>query len=197
MSLTAKVGIRRFVFHGWIDRVPVGAHPSNPTPHFPLPRYKKGKKFDVPDKCVLYSMPCPNSPGQATQLYDEFCKAQNTPVVSLQETLQVTPELLEMAWEETVADEEADEVEAQPGNAKDHLLLTPDSFIELVHAHVATSMEKYMAWKLLQTETAHIFFREIKDHGRVVAFKAKTRKAVVAAKEVFCRSHQDNELCYV
>jgi len=126
---------------------------------------------------------CPNAPGQATKLYDEFCAAQETPLASIQEAIDVSPDLLEMAWEEA-ADEEAN--------------LTPASFIELLHAHKASAMEKYMAWKLLQSEQAHIFFKEIKDHGRVVSFKAKTRKAVDNAKDVFCRTHQDNnEICFV
>ena len=54
-----------------------------------------------------------------------------------------------------------------------------------------------MAWKLLKSEMAHVFFKEIKDHGRVVAFKAKTRKAVEAAKIGFCSTHQDHEICFV
>ena len=126
---------------------------------------------------------CPNAPGQATKLYDEFCAAQETPLASIQEAIDVSPDLLEMAWEEAAEEEQN---------------LTPASFIELLHAHKASAMEKYMAWKLLQSEQAHIFFKEIKDHGRVVSFKAKTRKAVDNAKDVFCRTHQDNnEICFV
>ena len=128
-------------------------------------------------------MSCPNSVGQATKLYDEFCLAQDSPVQSIQDAIDVTPDLLEMAWEE-----------AEEGTSA----LTPDSFIELVHAHGASAMEKYLAWKYLQTEMAHIFFKEIKSNGRVVSFKAKTRKHVDAAKTVFCRTHQDeNEICFV
>lgn len=146
----------------------------------------EGKKFNVPDKNILYSMACPNSPGQATKLYDEFIAANETPVKSLQQAIDVSPELLEMAWEEAAEEEEGTHS------------LTPASFIELVHAHAATTMEKYMAWKYLQSDQSHIFFKEIKSHGRVVSFKAKTRKAVDAAKEMFCRNHQDdNEICYV
>jgi hypothetical protein len=144
----------------------------------------EGKKFNIPDKDVRYSMPCPNSPGQANKLYDEFCQAQDTPLPSIQEAIDVSPELLEMAWEEAEENE--------------HANVTPDSLIELVHAHKASAMEKYLAWKLLQSEMSHIFFKEIKDHGRVVSFKAKTRKAVDAAKDMFCRTHQDdNEICFV
>jgi len=145
----------------------------------------EGKKFNVPDKDIRYSMVCPSSPGQATKLYDEFCAAQESPLPSIQETIDVSPDLLEMAWEEA----------AEEGESH---LLTPASFIELVHAHAGSSMEKYLAWKFLQSEQSHIFFKEIKSHGRVVSFKAKTRKAVDAAKEVFCRTHQDdNEICFV
>jgi len=144
----------------------------------------EGKKFDVADKDVLYSMPCPNSPGQADKLFQEFLRAQDAPADTLHEKLQITPELLEMAWEEA-AEEEGDH------------LLTASSLIELVQGHAASAMEKYLAWQLLKTETAHVFFKEIKDHGKVVAFKAKTRKAVEDSKAAFCASHEDNELCFV
>ena len=81
------------------------------------------------------------------------------------------------------------------------MLLTPSALIELVHSHAASSMEKYMAWKILRTEWSHVFFREVKDHGRVVSFKAKARKAVEAAKQAFCQDHHhedDNDrLCPV
>lgn len=149
----------------------------------------EGKKFNIADKLVRYSMHCPNSPGQATKLYDEFISAQDTPMKSIQESLDVSPELLEMAWEE--ASEELDE--------HGHADLTPASFVELVHAHSASTMEKYLTWKLLQSDMAHIFFKEIKSHGRVVAFRAKGRKAVDSAKDIFCRSidNEDNEICFV
>ena len=148
----------------------------------------EGKKFNIPDKDVRYSMSCPNSPGQATKLYDEFCQAQDAPLKSIQDTIDVSADLLEMAWEETAEENE--------GSGTHNL--TPASFIELVHAHSATAIEKYYAWKLLQSDMAHIFFKEIKSNGRVVSFKAKTRKAVEAAKEMFCRTHQDeNEICFV
>mmetsp|Transcript_24543 Transcript_24543/g.52059 ORF Transcript_24543/g.52059 Transcript_24543/m.52059 type:complete len:236 (-) Transcript_24543:3348-4055(-) len=146
----------------------------------------EGKKFNIPDKDVRYAISSPNSPGQATKLYDEFIAAQDTPVQSIQEAIEVTPDLLEMAWEEAAMEEGSSST------------LTPASFIELVHAHAATAMEKYLAWKYLQSDMSHIFFKEIKSHGRVVSFKAKTRKAVDAAKEMFCRQHQDdNEICFV
>ncbi|KAL3780467.1 hypothetical protein ACHAWO_011790 [Cyclotella atomus] len=135
----------------------------------------EGHPFNIPDKDVKYCMACPSSPGQAEKLYKEFCKAQETPIQSIQKEIDVTPELLLMAWEEAVEDGEE---ESSSHN------LTPASFIELVHAHAASAMEKYLAWKYLQSEQAHIFFKEIKNHGRVVSFKAKTRKAVDNAKDV-------------
>jgi hypothetical protein len=135
----------------------------------------EGHPFNIPDKDVKYCMTCPNSPGQAEKLYKEFCKAQETPIQSIQKEIDVTPELLLMAWEEAM---EEGEEESSSHN------LTPASFIELVHAHAASAMEKYLAWKYLQSEQAHIFFKEIKSHGRVVSFKAKTRKAVDNAKDV-------------
>jgi len=145
-----------------------------------------GKKFNVPDKDIRYSMVAPNSPGQATKLYDEFCAAQEIPLASIQKDIDVSTDILEMAWEEAAADE------------NESHSLTAASFIELVHAHAGSAMEKYLAWKFLQSEQSHIFFKEIKSHGRVTSFKAKTRKHVTAAKEMFCRTHQDdNEICFV
>ena len=146
----------------------------------------EGKNYGIADKQVLYSMPCPTSPGQAAKLYSEFCRCQDAPLSSIEDQLEVTSDLLEMAWEEVADDEEN----------KDHTL-TSDSFITLVHSHVASAMEKYLAWKLLKSDMSHVFFKEIKENGRVVAFKAKTRKAVDAAKETFCRTHEDSEICFV
>jgi hypothetical protein len=150
----------------------------------------EGKKFDIPEKDILYSIPCPNTPGKASELYDQFCEAHGTTSIrSIQQAIDVTPDLLVMAWEEVT--DESDE-----GSSSN--LLTPASFIELVHGHAATAIEKYMAWRLLQSEMSHVFFKEIRLHGKVVSFKAKTRKAVEAAKDVFCRTHQDdNEICFV
>mmetsp|Transcript_9843 Transcript_9843/g.13869 ORF Transcript_9843/g.13869 Transcript_9843/m.13869 type:complete len:129 (-) Transcript_9843:150-536(-) len=128
-------------------------------------------------------MACPNSPGQAEKLYHEFEEAQHASDEEIRSKLDISPELLEMAWQEAEEDESH--------------TLTPDSLIELVHSHAASAIEKYMAWKLLKSDMAHIFFKDLKDHGRVVAFKAKTQNAVDAAKDVFCRNHDDEEYCYV
>lgn len=143
---------------------------------------KEGKAFNIPDKAILFAMNAPNSPGQATKLFNEFCAAQAATEKQLEAKLAISTELLEMAWEES-CEEEGD--------------LTPGSLVELIHAHAASAIEKYMAWRLLQTESAHVFFKEIKDHGRIVSFKAKARKAVEAAKQAFCNSHQDSDMCFV
>jgi hypothetical protein len=96
--------------------------------------------------------------------------------------LDISPGLLEMAWEESNMEDED---------------LTPSSLVELVHAHAGSAIEKYMAWRLLQTESGHVFFKEIKDHGRIVSFKAKAKTAVDAAKQAFCNSHPQSDLCLV
>ena len=146
----------------------------------------EGKVFGIADKQIMYTMPCPTSPGQATKLFSDFCRSQDAPLSSIEDELDITPDLLEMAWEE-VAEDEAN---------KDHTV-TAENLIYLVHSHVASAMEKYLAWKLLRSDLAHVFFKEIKENGRVVAFKAKTKKAVDAAKDSFCRTHVDSELCFV
>jgi hypothetical protein len=143
----------------------------------------EGKKYHVADKAVNFVIPAPNSPAAASKLFDEFCKASKVSEKDLRAKLGISAELLELAWEESEQTE-------------DHLLTAPQ-LIELVHSHVASAIEKYMAWKLLRSETAHVFFKEIKDHGRVVAFKAKARDAVETSKEAFCRDHEDSDLCCV
>ncbi|EJK63287.1 hypothetical protein THAOC_16069 [Thalassiosira oceanica] len=143
-------------------------------------------KYNVPDKDVTYAMPCPNSVGKAAKLYEDLCRAQESPLETIQDELDVSPDLVQMAWEEAVEDETHN--------------LTPAEFVELVHAHTPSAMEKYLAWKLLQSEMSHVFFKEIKDKGRVVSFKAKTKKSVDAAKDVFCRQHVDDtesQICFV
>jgi hypothetical protein len=144
----------------------------------------EGKKYQhVADKAVNFAIPAPNSPAAASKLFDEFCKASKASEKGLLAKLDISTELLELAWEESE-------------EAEDHLLTAPQ-LVELVHSHVASAIEKYMAWKLLRSETSHVFFKEIKDHGRVVAFKAKARDAVEASKEAFCRDHGDSDLCVV
>jgi len=144
-----------------------------------------GHKFSIADKAVNYAMPfSPNDEKKIKQLFDEFAAALEEPEMELRSDLEISPELLEMAWEETLED-----------NAHE---LTPKSLVDLVHSHPASAIEAYKAWRLMRTDMAHIFFREVKEHGRVVTFKAKDKKAVDAAKIAFCRSpdHADDETCY-
>mmetsp|Transcript_41289 Transcript_41289/g.96823 ORF Transcript_41289/g.96823 Transcript_41289/m.96823 type:complete len:230 (-) Transcript_41289:141-830(-) len=145
-----------------------------------------GKKYGIADKSIRYSMSCPNSPGQAQKLYSDFCASQDSPLQTLEEKLEITPDLLEMVWEEYVDEDQS--------SSK---TITAGSLVDVVHSHAASSIETYLAWQLLKTDLAHVFFKEIKDHGRVVAFKAKTKKAVDAAKDAFCRTHVDSEICFV
>jgi hypothetical protein len=167
-------------------------HKGSSSPRYQIVDSEGQQWHDVADKAVLYNMAAPNSPGPAQQLFTEFCRAQNIPLDSLQEQLDITPSLLEMAWDEAVQNDDSTDTDRQ------HLVMTSSSLIEVVQGHPASAMEKYLAWKLLQTEMAHVFFREIKDHGRVVAFKAKTRKAVAASRAAFCQDHHDDhEICFV
>jgi hypothetical protein len=143
----------------------------------------EGKHYEIADKAVHFVMYPPNSPGAASKLFDEFVKAQCASEEDLQTKLDISPEYLEIAWEES--------------NASEDSILTADQLVELVHSHAASAIEQYMAWKLLKMETGHLFFKEIKDHGRVVSFKAKAKNAVEGAKQVFCNSHQNSDLCIV
>ena len=152
----------------------------------------EGHKFDIGDKEVHYAMYPPNSPKDANKLFDEFCLAQQETEQELQKDLQISPELLELAWEEALesASEDGDELASSA-------MLSPNDLIQLLHSHDASKIEKYKAWKFLQTELAHVFFKDIKDHGRISTFKAKARKAVEAAKQSFCNNHSDSDLCLV
>eukprot|EP00980_Cylindrotheca_fusiformis_P004637 scaffold991_cov128-Cylindrotheca_fusiformis.AAC.9 len=143
---------------------------------------KEGKLYSIADKAVHFAMNAPNSPGQATKLFDDFCNVYEASEEDLEMKLDVSTDLLEVAWEES---------------SLDGAELTPSGLVELVHAHTASAIEKYMAWRFLQTQSAHVFFKEIKDHGRVISFKAKAKTAVDAAKQAFCETHGDSELCLV
>jgi len=147
-----------------------------------------GHRFKIADKAVHFSMTPPNSPGPANKLYLEFVEAQQASEDELQSRLEISPELLELAWEEAIEYEET---------SGEHKNVTPDQLFELVHSHAASAIEKYEAWRLLQSDLAHVFFKDIKDHGRTTSFKVKARKAVDVAKKGFCNSHSDSELCLV
>lgn len=145
-----------------------------------------GHKSNIADKAVNYAMPIsPNDERKIKQLFDEFAAALEEPEMELRTDLDISAELLEMAWEETLEDESQQ--------------LTPKSLVDLVHSHTASAIESYKAWRLMRTDMAHVFFKELKEHGRVVAFKAKAKKAVDAAKITFCRNpdHSEDDVCWV
>lgn len=148
----------------------------------------EGNTFDIADKEVHFAIHPPNAPKAAEQLFDQFCQTQQASEEVLQKQLQMSAELLELAWEEALENAESDD-----GSDT----LTPSKLIELVHSHAASSIEKYQAWRFLQSELSHVFFKDIKDNGRISSFKAKARKAVDATKQAFCNSHVDSDLCLV
>lgn len=130
----------------------------------------------------------PNDEKKIKQLFEEFGAAHDKSPIELLEDLDLSTELFEMVWEEALLEDDADSKE-----------ITPLNFVELIHSRAASSMEAYKAWKLLKTDLGHIFFKDIKDHGRVTSFKAKAAKAVESAKQTFCMSpdHSFDELCFV
>ena len=169
-----------------VGKITAAEHKANGGARYSVEDHD-GQKFQIADKAVHYAMPItPDNERKVAALFDEFAAALEEPPSDLQKDLDITPELLEMAWEEAVEDEDsAHEVTAK-------------SLVELIHAHSASALEAYKAWRLLRTDMAHIFFKEIKDHGRVVAFKAKTEKAVENAKKAFCTKpeHAEEEVCW-
>jgi len=155
-----------------------------------------GKTFGIADKAVSFAINAPNSPGACEKLYSDFLSAHDASVETLQSKLDISPEILEIAWEETASEDEEAADGGGSSSSSDHMI-TPSGLIDLVHSHTASAIEKYMAWKILRTDMAHVFFKEIKEKGRVVSFKAKARKAVDAAKQAFCNDHQDSDMCLV
>jgi hypothetical protein len=146
------------------------------------------KQFSIADKQVSFSIPGPVNEHKAPLEFEQLCAVQTSSEHALRERLAVSADLLEMAWEETVG----------TSSGEQESLLTPSTFIHLLHSHTPDHVEAYAAWRFLRTDIAHIFFKEMKDHGRVVSFKAKDNKSVTAAKASFCQSHTDeNDFCYV
>mmetsp|Transcript_29666 Transcript_29666/g.60581 ORF Transcript_29666/g.60581 Transcript_29666/m.60581 type:complete len:231 (-) Transcript_29666:308-1000(-) len=145
-----------------------------------------GHKFNIADKAVTYAMPVsPDNARKVNQIFDEFALALEENPMELQKDLDISPELLEMAWEEALEDESHE--------------LTPKSLVQLIHSHSASAIESYKAWRLLRSDMAHVFFKELKENGRVVSFKAKAMKAVDSAKKAFCTKPEnaEEELCWV
>lgn len=148
----------------------------------------EGHHFNIADKEIHFAIHPPNAPKAAEQLFDQFCLAQQASEDAIQKELEISSELLQLAWEEALENAESDEGADT---------LTPGKLIELVHSHAASAIEKYKAWRFLQSDLSHVFFKDIKDHGRVSSFKAKARKAVDAAKQTFCNNHENSDLCLV
>ena len=162
-------------------------HKSNGSARYTV-EDSDGHRFNIADKAVHFSINPPNSPGPAKKLYNDFIEAQKASDDELQSKLDISSDILELAWEEALEYEET---------SGEHSNVTPEKLIELVHSHAASAIEKYQAWRLLQSDLAHVFFKDIKDHGRITSFKVKARKAVDIAKQAFCNSHLDSDLCLV
>ena len=147
-----------------------------------------GHRFSIADKAVHFHITPPNSPGPANELYRQFVEAQQASEDELQSKLDISPDILELAWEEALEYEEL---------SGEHEGMTPTQLIELIHSHAASAIEDYQAWRLLQSDIAHVFFKDMKDHGKITSFKVKARKAVDTAKKAFCNSHAESDLCLV
>jgi hypothetical protein len=149
---------------------------------YDVEEFPSGKHFSIADKEVTFTIPAPTNIKQADKLLEQLEHAHAISEEELSKELDLTPELLEMAWEESTATDGGHEE-----------VLTPNQLVELVHSHKANHIEKYEAWRLLRSEIGHIFFKEIKENGRVVAFKAKPRDSVEASKHTFWNNHKDNK----
>jgi hypothetical protein len=171
----------------------------NGSPRYEVQEYPSGKHFSIADKEVSFSIPAPTNVKQADKLLEQLEHAHSISEEELSKELDLTPELLEMAWEETAATMMTTTNNDADGHHREHedhsdavAMLTPNELIELVHSHKADHIERYEAWRLLRSEIGHIFFKEIKEHGRVVAFKAKPRPSVEASKDTFRSNHMDD-----
>lgn len=160
------------------------AHKSNGSARYGIEEYPSLKHYSIADKEVTYSIPAPTNDRQAEKLLEQLEHALAVSEIDLRQEIDISPELLEMAWEESLTDEAQD--------------MTPHSLVELVHSHTASPIENYMAWRLFKSEMGHVFFKELKENGRVTSFKPKPAKSVEAAKTMFCSHHDDeDEFCYI
>ena len=167
-----------------VGKIVEAEHKSNGAVRYDIEEFPTGKHFSVPDKEVAFSIPATNNEKQAEKLLEQIEHAHALSEEELSKELDIAPDLLEMAWEETA---EATEEGEQPQN------LTPNELVEAVHSHKADPVEKYEAWRLLRSEIGHVFFKELKEKGRVVAFKPKARNSVEASKENFLQKHEDED----
>ena len=63
-----------------------------------------GKQYHVADKAVNFAIPAPNSPAAASKLFDAFCKASEVSEKDLRAKLDISTELLKLAWERVSVD---------------------------------------------------------------------------------------------
>mmetsp|Transcript_17988 Transcript_17988/g.34043 ORF Transcript_17988/g.34043 Transcript_17988/m.34043 type:complete len:237 (-) Transcript_17988:498-1208(-) len=148
----------------------------------------EGLKFkNVGEKEINFATPVQKSASAEQKLMADLVKTQEESTDMLLKDLGVSTDLLEMAWMEA----------ASEGTESNEL--TPDSFFSMIHSKAASMSEKYKAWRLLKTDLARVFFKDLKQNGRVVAFKAKAEDTVEAAKRTFCSSDQNQsvEFCFV
>ena len=140
----------------------------------------EGKSFKIAAKQIAFSCSAPANDKAAEKMLADFDAAMAASPKELRSALDVDAETLELAWEAAAED-------------PDHPL-TAKSFIDLVHSRSPKSaLETYQSWRLLCTDMSHVFFKALKDSGRVVSFKAKAASAVEAAKVTFCGKTENDD----
>lgn len=164
-----------------IGKITQVAHKSNGGARYEVEEVSTGKQFSIADKEVSFGLPAPNNEKQTEKLLAELEKAHAMHQAELVKVLDITPDLLEMAWEEALESEDN----------KDSI--TAKALVELVHAHSPNPIEKYEAWRLLRSDLGHVYFKELKENSRVVAFKAKSRSSVEASKDTFVKQHESDD----
>eukprot|EP00613_Pedinella_sp_CCMP2098_P006597 CAMPEP_0171596900 /NCGR_PEP_ID=MMETSP0990-20121206/2218_1 /TAXON_ID=483369 /ORGANISM="non described non described, Strain CCMP2098" /LENGTH=199 /DNA_ID=CAMNT_0012158185 /DNA_START=195 /DNA_END=794 /DNA_ORIENTATION=+ len=167
-------------------------HKSNGGARFEM-MGANGNTYHIGEKSVTFSTPPPANPKECAKLLKDLNKAHGEDAVELRMALNVDAELIALAWEETDSLMEYSGSQEWPLPHSD--TITAGAFLELVSGAPANSpAEKYRAWRLLGfTELGHIFFKAIKEKGRVTSFRAKTAKAVEDAKKAFCNGSHGNE----
>jgi len=150
---------------------------------------KGGARYTVVDSnSVLHSVPgksihCSFSPDAKIKKGDPAVQLEAFEKVhELAPTdLGVEAEDLELAWEFFSEEEEKTEWSARA------ILQAIDETL------CRSSIEKYKAFRLLNSDLGHIFFKTLSG-GR---YKLKSPKAVQASKENWCRAHDELDYCLV
>jgi len=162
--------------HEFIGKITNCEHKANGNNRYDLETLE-GKLFNVAEKQLHFIAPPPANPKEHTRLFKEIDASHMASVADLTKSLDLDPEVLELAWEESSSELEG--------------MLATDTFVELVHSRKPIdSVEAYRAWRFLMTDLGTVFFKSIKENGRVMAFKAKTEAAVEAAKTMFCKDEK-------